>query len=139
MHTPYWIILVLSLLEVALLAGVVMFFLRLRRSEQLLATLQQNQKKFLAKIDKNADIEQQMLSSFAQRQEELVRLDSQLGEREKQVRNLLQQAEALSQSPQFLRQVILSGHRKGRSLKSLAQATGLSSEEVELILEQNRS
>jgi len=122
-----------------LLAGVVMFFLRLRRSEQLLATLQQNQKKFLAKIDKNADIEQQMLSSFAQRQEELVRLDSQLGEREKQVRNLLQQAEALSQSPQFLRQVILSGHRKGRSLKSLAQATGLSSEEVELILEQNRS
>lgn len=122
-----------------MLAGVVMFFLRLRRSEQLLATLQQNQKKFLAKIDKNADIEQQMLSSFAQRQEELVRLDSQLGEREKQVRNLLQQAEALSQSPQFLRQVILSGHRKGRSLKSLAQATGLSSEEVELILEQNRS
>lgn len=139
MHTPYWIILVLSLLEVALLAGVVMFFLRLRRSEQLLATLQQNQKKFLAKIDKNADIEQQMLSSFAQRQEELVRLDSQLGEREKQIRNLLQQAEALSQSPQFLRQVILSGHRKGRSLKSLAQATGLSTEEIELILEQNRS
>ena len=139
MHTSYWIILILSLLEVALLAGVIAFFFRLRRSEQLLAKLQQNQRDFLSKIEKSVDLEQQFLSNFADRQNELIRLEAQLGEREKQIRGLLQQAEALSQSPQFLRQVILSGHRKGRSVKSLAHTTGLSTDEVELILEQGRS
>lgn len=129
----------MSLLEVALLAGVVAFFFRLRRSEQLLAKLQQNQKDFLQKIEKSADLEQQFLANFASRQADLQQLDSQLGEREKQIRSLLQQAENLAQSPQFLRQVILSGHRKGRTIKSLAQSTGLSTEEVELILEQGRT
>ncbi len=139
MQTTYWIILLLSLLEVVLLAGVITFFLRLRKSEQLIAKLQQIQKDFLSKIDKNVDLEQKILANFASRQAELLQLDGQLAEREKQVRTLLQQAESLSQSPQFLRQIILSGHRKGRSIKSLAQSTGLSTEEVELILEQGRS
>lgn len=139
MHTSYWIILTLSILEVALLAGVIAFFFRLRRSEQLLAKLQQSQKDFLGKIEKSVDLEQQFLSNFADRQDELMRLEAQLEEREKQLRGLLQQAEALSQSPQFLRQVILSGHRKGRSVASLAHSTGLSTDEVELILEQERS
>ena len=139
MHTSYWIILVLSLLEVALLAGVVTFFFRLRRSEQLLAKLQKSQNEFLGKIEKSVDLEQQFLNNFAERQTELLHLETQLAEREKQLRNLLQQAEGLAQSPQFLRQVILSGQRKGRSIKSLAQSTGLSTDEVELILEQGGS
>ena len=139
MHTSYWIILALTLLEVALLAGVVTFFFRLRRSEQLLARLQKNQNDFLGKIEKSVDLEQQFLNNFAERQTELLHLETQLAEREKQLRNLLQQAEGLAQSPQFLRQVILSGQRKGRSIKSLAQSTGLSTDEVELILEQGGS
>ena len=139
MHISYWIILVLSILEVALLAGVVTFFFRLRRSEQLLAKLQKSQNEFLGKIEKSVDLEQQFLNNFAERQTELLHLETQLAEREKQLRNLLQQAEGLAQSPQFLRQVILSGHRKGRSIKALAQSTGLSTDEVELILEQGGS
>ncbi|TVR01656.1 MAG: hypothetical protein EA399_01525 [Desulfovibrionales bacterium] len=138
MDISFWIILGLSLLEVALLAGVIVFFFRLRRSEQLLAKLQNNQKDFLIKIEKSVDLEQQFLTNFAERQTELLHLDAQLAEREKQLRSLLQQAERLSQSPQFLRQVILSGYRKGRSAKELAQATGLSTDEVELILEQDK-
>ncbi|WP_045223053.1 hypothetical protein [Desulfonatronum thioautotrophicum] len=138
MDISYWIILGLSLLEVALLVGVITFFFRLRRSEQLLAKLQKNQKDFLIKIEKSVDLEQQFLTNFAERQTELLHLDAQLTEREKQLRNLLQQAERLSQSPQFLRQVILSGYRKGRSVKALAQSTGLSTDEVELILEQDK-
>jgi len=139
MPTSYWIVLTLSILEVALLAGVIAFFLRLRRSEKLLAKLQQSQKDFLSKIEKSADLEQQFLSNFAERQDKLMHLQVQLKDREKQLRGLLQQAEALSQSPQFLRQVILSGRRKGRSVASLAHSTGLSTDEVELILEQERS
>jgi uncharacterized protein HemX len=139
MHISYWIILVLSLLEVALLAGVITFFFRLRRSEQLLAKLQQSQNEFLGKIEKSVDLEQQFLNNFAERQTELLHLETQLAEREKQLRNLLQQAESLAQSPQFLRQIILSGHRKGRSITTLAQSTGLSTDEVELILGQGGS
>lgn len=138
MHASYWIILAVSLMEVALLIGVVAFFFRLRRSEELLAKLQRNQGDFLRRIEKSAELEKQLLDSFAGRQEELLHLEGQLAEREKQLRDLLRQTESLSQSPGFLRQVILSGHRKGKSPRALAQATGLSVEEVEIILGQAR-
>lgn len=136
MHASYWIILTVSLLEVALLIGVIVFFLRLRRSEQLLAKLQQNQREFLKKIEKSSELEKQFLDNFAGRQSELLALDKQLAERERELGRLLQQAEGLSQSPAFLRQIILSGHRKGKSAGELARSTGLSVEEVEIILEQ---
>ncbi|HDQ40174.1 MAG TPA: hypothetical protein ENN39_04005 [Desulfonatronum sp.] len=136
MHPSYWIILGLSLLEAVLLAGVIVFFLRLRRSEQLLAKLQHNQREFLKKIEKNAELEKQLLENFAGRQTDLLHLESQLTDRENQLRALLQQAEGLIQSPSFLRHIILSGHRKGKSALDLAQATGLSVEEVKIILEQ---
>lgn len=139
MDISYWIILVVSLLEVVLLAGVIAFFLRLRKSEQLLIKLQQNQQDFLHKIDKSADLEKEFLESFAGRQSELLRLEAQLVEREKQLRMLLEQADSLSKSPGFLRQIILSGHRQGKSAQALARSTGLSVEEVEIILEQARS
>lgn len=138
MHASYWIILGVSLLEVALLVGVVAFFIRLRRSEQLLAKLQQNQGEFLKRIEKSTELEKQLLENFADRQAELLHLEAQLTDREKQLRDLLRQTESLSQSPGFLRQIILSGHRKGKSPKELAQATGLSAEEVEIILGQAR-
>ncbi len=138
MHASYWIILVVSLLEVALLVGVVAFFIRLRRSEQLLAKLQQNQGEFLKRIEKSTELEKQLLENFADRQAELLHLEGQLADREKKLRDLLRQTESLSQSPGFLRQIILSGHRKGKSPKELAQATGLSVEEVDIILGQAR-
>lgn len=137
MHASYWIILLVSLLEVVLLAGVIVFFFRLRKSEQLLMKLQQNQREFLQRIDKSADLERQFLESFAGRQTELLRLEGQLAEREKQLRSLLEQADGLVKSPGFLRQVILSGRRKGKSTRDLARSTGLSVEEVEIILEQD--
>ena len=138
MHASYWIILVVSLLEVALLVGVVAFFIRLRRSVQLLAKLQQNQGEFLKRIEKSTELEKQLLENFADRQAELLHLEGQLADREKKLRDLLRQTESLSQSPGFLRQIILSGHRKGKSPKELAQATGLSVEEVDIILGQAR-
>ncbi len=136
MHAPYWIILSLSLLEAFLLVGVIVFFLRLRRSEQLLAKLQHNQQEFLQKIEKSAVLEKQLLDNFAGRQSDLLHLESQLADREKQLRILLQQAENVTQSPSFLRHIILSGHRKGTPAAELARSTGLSVEEVEIILEQ---
>jgi len=136
MYASYWIILAISLLQVALLAGVIAFFLRLRCSEQLLTKLQKNQHEFLKKIEKSSELEKQFLENFAERQSELLVLDKQLAERERELRQLLQQAEGLSQSPGFLRQIILSGHRKGKSAGELARSTGLSVEEVEIILEQ---
>jgi uncharacterized protein HemX len=131
-----WIILAIGLLQMALLIGVVVFFLRLRRSEELLVKLQQNHGAFLKKIEKSSELEQQFLDNFAERQSELLLLDKQLTEREQKLRQLLQQAEGLSRSPDFLRQTILSGHRKGKSADELARSTGLSVEEVEIILEQ---
>jgi biopolymer transport protein ExbB/TolQ len=136
MHASYWIILAIGILEVALLIGVVAFFLRLRRSEELLVKLQQNNREFLRKIEKSSELEQQFLDNFAGRQSEFLLLDKQLAERERELRQLLQQAEGLSQSPSFLRQIILSGHNKGKSTEELARSTGLSVEEVEIILEQ---
>jgi len=137
MHASYWFILTVILLQLVLLAGVIVFFLRLRRSEQLLIKLQQNQREFLKKIGKSSELDQLFLENFIERQSELLVLDKQLAERERELRQLLQQAEGLSQSPGFLRQIILSGRRKGKSADELARATGLSVDEVEIILEQS--
>ena len=53
-----------------------------------------------------------------------------------EMRRLLEQAETFTKSPQFLRQTILSGFKRGHSIQALAQSTGLSEDEVELILDQ---
>ena len=52
------------------------------------------------------------------------------------LQDLLEQAEAISRSPQFLRELIITGKKKGRTSSQLAKATGLSLDEVELILAQ---
>lgn len=136
MTVSLWLIILVSVVEVALLGVLLVFFLRLRRSEALLNRLQANQTQLLERLRQNAELEQELVATFAQRQEQLRHLDRRLEERADGLRRLLEQAEGISRSPQFLREVILNGHGKGRSLEQIARSTGLSVDEVELILTQ---
>lgn len=134
MTLPLWIIIVITLAEVTLLLLVLLFFLRLRRSEDLLERLQANQEKLLQHIYANAELEKELVGSFTQRQEQLAILNSKLEDRAEYLRRLLEQAEGIVRSPQFLREIILNNHRKGKNNAQIARDTGLSLDEVELIL-----
>ena len=125
-----------SVLELMVLGGVLFFYLRLRRSEAMLNALQGNQEALLARIEMNARREREIVATFAQRQAELQNLDEKLEERARDLRRLLEQAEGISRSPQFLRELILNGRRKGLSSRQIARNSGLSVDEVELILAQ---
>lgn len=131
-----WILAASTLVEILLLGLAIFFFTRLRKSEQLVRSLQDRQQEFLQKLDANARLEQEIVASFAKRQAELATLDEKLRQRSTDLRRLLEQAETFTKSPQFLRQAILSGFKRGQSPQALAQATGLSVDEVELILDQ---
>lgn len=131
------LLLALTVTELALLFVVIVFYLRLRKSESLIARMQTKQEEFLNKLRANAQLEQELVDSFERRQDELSRLDGQLTERVVVLNKLLKQADEYARSPQFLRQVIISGNRQGRSPKELAKTTGLSVDEVELIIDQN--
>jgi uncharacterized protein HemX len=130
------LILFLTVSELALLLLVVLFFSRLRRSEDLLSKLQKNQDALLKKLDFNAKLEQELMGSFQRRQAELSILDQKLEERSTQLEKLVRKAEEITRSPEFLRQIILNGTRRGQSPQALAKATGLSLDEVQLILAQ---
>ena len=134
MTLPLWIILLVTLAESVLVLLVLVFFLRLKRSEALISRLQANQEKVLERIYRNAEIEQDLVASFAQRQEHLVALNKRLEERAVTLQRLLDQAEGITRSPHFLREVILNGRRKGLSVSQIAQNAGLAEDEVELIL-----
>lgn len=134
MTLPLWIIAVITLAEVALLLLVLFFFLRLKRSEDLLVRLQASQEKMLSRIYANAELEQELVGSFTQRQEQLAMLNRKLEDRAEYLRRLLEQAEGIIRSPQFLREIILNNHRKGKNNAQIARDTGLSIDEVELIL-----
>lgn len=134
MTLPLWIIIAITLAEVALLLLVLLFFLRLRRSEDLLERLQVNQEQVLQRIYANAELEQELVGSFTQRQEQLTILNAKLEDRAEYLRRLLEQAEGIVRSPQFLREIILNNHRKGKNTAQIARDTGLSLDEVELIL-----
>ncbi len=136
MQIPYWILAISTLLEVVLLSLAVLFFIKLKKSENLLQTLQDRQHEFLQRLDFNARLETELVNTFAQRQAELAALEEKLQNRAVEMRRLLEQAENFTKSPQFLRQTILSGFRRGQSVAALAQATGLSIDEIELILDQ---
>lgn len=125
-----------SLFELAILGGVFVFYMRLRRSEALLNALQGNQESLLARIEMNARLEKEIVATFAQRQAELRNLDEKLEERTNELRRLLEQAEGISRSPQFLRELILNGRRKGLNSRQIAKNAGLSVDEVDLILAQ---
>ncbi len=133
----YALIMLFSLFELAILGGVLVFYLRLRRSESLLNALQGNQDSLLARIEMNARLEKEIVATFAQRQAELRNLDEKLEARTLELRRLLEQAEGISRSPQFLRELILNGHRKGLTSRQIAKNAGLSVDEVDLILAQN--
>lgn len=133
----YALIMLFSLFELAILGGVLVFYLRLRRSESLLNALQGNQDSLLARIEMNARLEKEIVDTFAQRQAELRNLDEKLEARTLELRRLLEQAEGISRSPQFLRELILNGHRKGLTSRQIAKNAGLSVDEVDLILAQN--
>lgn len=137
MPLSLWIIAVVTLAEAVLMLLVFVFFLRLRRSEELLLRLQSNQEKVLERIYANAELENELVGSFTQRQEQLQALNQRLEERIAIIRRLLEQAEGISRSPQFLREIILNGRRKGRTPAQIAREAGLTVDEVEIILAQN--
>lgn len=139
MNETLFIILIIgcSVLEVLLLAGALIFYFRLKHSQTLMNTLQDNQQSLLARIEMNARLEREIVATFAQRQAELRELDGKLEERAKELRRLMEQAEGIARSPQFLREIILNGRKKGLSSKQIARNAGLSVDEVELILAQN--
>ena len=132
------LVIFLTVCELALLLLVVLFFSRLRRSEDLLAKLQKNQESLLSKLDFNAKLDQELVGSFARRQAELAELDQKLEQRRAELEKLVKKAQEFSRSPDFLRQIIVNGSRRGQSPLALAKATGLSLDEVELILAQNK-
>ena len=94
--------------ELALIILVLLFFIRLRRSEQMLSALQSNQDDLMERMLRNAELEQEMVASFAQRQQELTLLNRAMEDRILNLRKLLDQAEGITRSPHFLREVILN-------------------------------
>lgn len=99
--------------------------------------LHENQNDLLQRIEMNARLEHEIVATFGQRQVELEELNTKLEDRAQTLRRLLEQAEGISRSPQFLREIILNGRKKGLSTKQIARNAGLSIDEVELILAQN--
>ena len=136
MQLTFWILALVSLFELVLLFLLLSFFRRLRKSEELLLKLQTGQASLLANLEQNAQLEKDLITSFAERQRELKHLDLQLEDRAATLTRLLDQAEAVSRSPQFLRELILSGLRQGKTPLELAKGTGLSPDEVKLIISQ---
>lgn len=126
-----------SVTEIILLVAIIFFFLRLKKSEELVTQLQSKQQEFINKLHFNAQLETELMNTFEERQEELARLDMQLDQKTRKLKKILAQAEEFSRSPQFLRQIILTGHKEGKPVNRLAKATGLSIEEVELIIDQH--
>ena len=135
----YWILAASTAVELLLMVLAIIFYLKLKQSELLVRSLQDKQQEFLQKLDFNARLEKEIVETFAKRQEELALLEDKLHQRSTEMRRLLEQAENFTKSPQFLRQTILSGFRRGQSAQALAQATGLSVDEVELILDQPKT
>ena len=138
-EVSYWILAASTIVEVGLMVLAFFFYIKLSKSETLVRALQDKQQEFLQRLDFNARLEKEIVDTFAKRQEELALLEEKLHQRTTEMRRLLEQAENFTKSPQFLRQTILSGFRRGQSAEALAQATGLSVDEVELILDQPKT
>ena len=135
----HWILVASTVVELLLMGLALVFYMKLRKSETLVRALQDKQQEFLQKLDFNARLEKEIVETFAKRQEELSLLEDKLYQRATEMRRLLEQAENFTKSPQFLRQTILSGFKRGQSVSALAQATGLSVDEVELIIDQRKA
>jgi len=136
----HWMLIVLTLAEVGLLAVVVLFYIRLRRSESLIRLLQQRHEDLMAKLHFNEELERELVSSFEQRQRELVGLNEEISARVAELDALLTRSEYAAPRPDARRQAIVDGRRRGMTVKQLAQSMGLTEDEVELmLLESKRS
>jgi len=131
---PAFFLLLLTFAEFVLLILILLFFRRLRRSEQMLETFQANQDDLLDRMLRNSALEQEMVATFAQRQEQLIALNRSMEERVQTLGKLVRHAEEIATSPYFLREVIIGGRKKGESVSYIAQKTGLAKDEIELIL-----
>ena len=128
------ILALITLAEFVLIILVLVFFKRLRKSEQVLLAMQNNQDEIMDRMVRNANLEQELVATFVERQAELERLNIAMEERICMLRKLLKQAEEISHSPYLLREVILSSRKKGMNIEMIAQKTGLAKDEIELIL-----
>lgn len=137
MALPLWIIAIVTAVESLLVALIFLFFLRLRRSETMLSELQANQESMLDRLRQNTALEQELVDSFVKRQEQLILLNEQIEERITILKRLMEQAEGICRSPQFLREIILNGRKKGQSAAQIARSAGLTVDEVEIILAQS--
>jgi uncharacterized protein HemX len=130
------LIMLFTLSEVVLLGVVIIFFLRLRKSETLLSGLHARQEEFLKRLQFNTQLENELVATFEQRQQELVALNNQLETKAVELKKLVKLANEYAKSPQFMREIIIQGHRSGKTPMQLAKSTGLALEEVELIIDQ---
>ncbi|TVM31063.1 hypothetical protein [Oceanidesulfovibrio marinus] len=129
-----WAFILLSCLEVVLLTLVIVFFQRLKRSESVLNTLQDKQQNLLNKLDFNSRIEEQLMETFRERQNELIRLADDIERKSDELRSLIKQADSISHSPRTKRQAVINAYRRGMSARQIAKAMNLSEDEVELML-----
>ncbi|QGY41004.1 hypothetical protein GM415_13000 [Pseudodesulfovibrio cashew] len=130
------LLLLFTVSEIVLLCVVILFFLRLRKSESLLTALQLKQEEFIKRLQFNTQLENELVATFEQRQAGLVTLNEDLEKKSVELKKLVDLANDYCKSPQFMREIILNGHRAGKSTTAMAKATGLSIEEVELIIDQ---
>lgn len=131
------LLILFTISEIVLLGVVIMFFLRLKKSEALLSALQTDQEEFIKRLQFNTQLESELVATFEQRQMSLVTLNEELEQRTAELQKLLDLANEYCKSPQFLRETIINGRKAGKSTVQLAKATGLSLEEIELILDQS--
>ena len=129
-----FVLIILMVAELVMLGLILVFFQRLKKSEQILSALQANQDDLLDRIQQSAVLEQELVATFTQRQEQLASLNSSLDNRIALLRKLLDQAEGISRSPHFLREIILNSRKKGQSIEQIVRSTGLAKDEIELIL-----
>jgi uncharacterized protein HemX len=134
-----WLLIIISCAELALFFMLLRFFIRLRKSEELLVQLSRGQQGLMDKLRLNSELERELVQSFTVRQAELQRLNGELESHAASLRSLLEQAEKISRSPQLLRELIISGKKKGLGPAQLAKSVGLSVDEVELILAQTNA
>lgn len=130
------LLILFTLSEIVLLGVVIMFFLRLKKSETLLSGLQTKQEEFIKRLQFNTQLENELVATFEQRQMELVTLNNNIEDRAAELKKLVDLANDYCKSPQFMREIIIKGHRAGKSPVQMAKSTGLSLEEVELIIDQ---
>ncbi|MDE7469404.1 MAG: hypothetical protein K2M30_03855 [Desulfovibrionaceae bacterium] len=122
-----------SCVEIALFFALVLFYKKVKTSENLVANLYKNQHTFLQMLNENSSFEQEFEKSFAQHIEHLRALDRETRKRIERLESLLSHADTFIQSPAVLRETILQGLRQGISKERLAHTTGISIQEVEII------